>query len=91
MPHNFRGVDRGSEPDAAPCSCGVRSQVRWLRLRVLGRDSGPGSHEDEAFVAFQAWFKFKDQQQQRQRGTRTETLRERRCASGACPGPSPLT
>ena len=74
---------------AAPCLCDVRSQVRWLRLRVLGHDSGPGGHKDEAFVAFQAWFKFKDQQQQRQRGTRTETLRERRCASVACPGPSP--
>lgn len=69
---------------ATPCSCGVLRQVRWLRLKVLGRDSGPGGHEDEAFVAFQAWFKFKDQQQQRQRGTRTESLRERRCASAAC-------
>lgn len=56
----------------------VHWQVRWLRLKVLNRESGPGSHEDEAFVAFQTWFKFKDQQGQRQRGTRTETMRERR-------------
>jgi uncharacterized protein YchJ len=62
----------------------VMRQVRWLRLKVLGRDSGTGSHEDEAFVAFQTWFKFKDQQGQRQRGTRTETLSERRCASAVC-------
>jgi uncharacterized protein YchJ len=60
---------------------GAFRQVRWLRLKVLGRDSGPGSHEDEAFVAFQTWFKFRDQQGQRQRGTRTEALCERRCAS----------
>lgn len=55
----------------------THEKVRWLRLKVLSRQSGPGSHEDEAFVAFQTWFKFKDQQGQRQRGTRTETMRER--------------
>lgn len=47
-------------------------------MKVLGRDSGPGAHEDESFVAFQTWLKFKNQRGQRQRGTRTETMQERR-------------
>jgi uncharacterized protein YchJ len=89
VPHTSCEVHLLPEPGAVHCSSGVSWQVRWLRLRVLGRDSGPGGHGDVAFVAFQAWFKFKDQEQQRQRGTRTETLRERRCASAACPGPIP--
>ena len=51
------------------------AQVRYLRLKVISKQ--PGRHENEAFVAFQAWFRFLNQKGDRQKGSRTETMQER--------------
>ena len=56
-------------------------QVRWLRLQVLEEGTGPGAHDDEAFVAFTARFKFRNQAGERQKGHHTEDISERRCVT----------
>ena len=40
---------------------GAALQVRWLQLRIVKKGTGPGAHEDEAFVEFVTRFKFKNQ------------------------------
>ncbi len=40
---------------------GPALQVRWLQLRIVKKGTGPGAHEDEAFVKFVTRFKFKNQ------------------------------
>lgn len=37
------------------------SQTRWLKLRVIEQGTGPGTHDDEAFVTFKARFQFINQ------------------------------
>lgn len=50
-----------SQPASVARGAGPALQVRWLQLRIVKKGTGPGAHEDEAFVKFVTRFKFKNQ------------------------------
>lgn len=51
------------------------SKIGFRKLKIIDRQAG--SHADEEFVEFQAWFKVVGQRGQRQKGTKLESLREK--------------